>query len=118
MHILRKCKVLLSYAGLGDNCVRIGERHISKTAIQWLVVSVNVFSTLQQLLICQKYYESGLQAMLFPLHVVIVITSKVLLYISLIRNASLIDQLFIFLQELVTERTFSYVYYLVWCYLL
>lgn len=105
MQILKNCKTVLAYAGLGDKqYVRIGGKNVSKTTVQCFILVTNMLFGLSQIIICAKHYENGLNAMLFSLQFILVIITKGSMYISFTRTTGTMAKLFDLLENVVNER--------------
>lgn len=85
MEILYDAKRILSYAGVTKaKSVSIGGKQISVKFIQWFLAMANVFNIIMELVICVKFYEKGIQAMLVPIHLVMAFSMAFFIYMCLL----------------------------------
>lgn len=85
MEILYDAKRILSYAGVTKaKCVSICGKQISVKFIQWFLAMANVFNIIMELVICVKFYEKGIQAMLVPIHLVMAFSMAFFIYMCLL----------------------------------
>lgn len=102
MQILTECKLVMSYAGLGP-----AEK--AKSNISRFVPRIILSSTLMLHIWIQwhhliQYKAHGVQAILFPIHCILIFVMKLATYIVFIAKAGKIAELIEYLELVVNER--------------
>lgn len=108
MKILTNCKTLLSCIGLTNELtISIGVKYkIPRVLLRCFTIVVLVLGTIFEILLCVKYKESGIYAVLFPLHITITILSMLLIYVGLLWRTSEIVELIDYMEMVVNQRKF------------
>lgn len=104
--ILSGCKMFLSFAGLGNSdCVYFGEKRIPR----WIA---RAFTILGQFILggialtnsIGNYYKDGLPGVIYPFHSVVVVVTKLAIYIVLMAKTERIAELIDYLEMVVNQR--------------
>lgn len=108
MKILKNCKILLSCIGLTKELdISIGVKFkVPRAIFRCFTIVVLVLGTFFEILLCVKFRESGIYAVLFPLHITITILSMLLIYVGLLWRTNEIVELFDYLEHVVIQRKF------------
>lgn len=108
MEILGECQLFMSYAGLSINkFVNIGGKHLPTTIIQTLILSALISFVCIQLTNSVNNITIGLQAMLFPVHCLVLVSIKLVTFIVLMVKNGEIAELIEYLQIVVNQRMFN-----------
>lgn len=106
MKILTNCKILLSCIGLANELsISIGVKYkVPRALLRCFTIIILVLGTFFEILLCVKYREGGIYAVLFPLHITITILSMLLIYIGLLWRTNEIVELIDYLEIVVNRR--------------
>lgn len=107
MNILQECKRFLPYGGLGtEQYVDIGRIRVPRTMVRTLLTSILLILSILYAIKCFIAYPLGLQAMLFPVHCLLINNTKLIIYRVFLWKTDQIAQLIDYLQAVVKERKF------------
>lgn len=105
MKTLSECQLFMSYAGLGTKkSVNIGGKHLPRAIIQILVVLVFISLLCIQVTNSINNFAIGPQAILFPVHSVVLVSIKLITFVILVVKIDEIAELFEYLQMVVNRR--------------
>lgn len=106
MRILNICKLCLGYAGLGkEEAVTICGRSVPRSFIRFFIVSSQVFFVTMEVLVLRKNLTSGLNAILYPLHLMLLYAMKGCVYVVLVNKSGTIAELIDYMQDVIDERS-------------
>lgn len=105
VHILGTTKKCLLYLGLtSERHVPIGSARVPRTLIRCLIIgSQSVFVAISVIGVMQEW-ERGLYAIIYPLHLLLVVSSKLCIYTVFSIQTDRIAGLIGYLQDVVDER--------------
>lgn len=106
MEVLQGCKQVLAYTGLGTKqYVKFGGIWVPRTLIRAILSFMLLLACTSQLIISINNYDVGLQAMLFPLHCVLLTAIKCAVYLALVFKSDRIARLLSYF-EMVVKATY------------
>lgn len=109
MKILSECKRFLAYGGLGnDRSVNIGGTHIPRIFIRIFIYFLEILLDICHTINCINNIENGIQAVLYPLHCLVLNVIKLATFGVLIRKTGRIAELIDYLHMVVNQRRFFF----------
>ena len=112
MEILRECKKLLFYGGLGtEQYVHIGRKRIPRTMIRATIIFFQLLlAGLTFIVSIKSFFKRGLAETLFPLQCSLLGSIKCSVYCVLLWKTNEIAQLIDYVQMVVQRRMFFWLF--------
>lgn len=108
MKILSECKRFLSYGGLDtDQFIHINGKRIPRALPRTIIILALLLLGISAIINCIINYADGLQAILFPLDILLVVIMKLTSYVALLCQTEKIAELIEYLQMVIQQRMFG-----------
>lgn len=106
MRILSTCKLCVDYAGLGnEQTVTVGGFTISRSLIRFFFILGQLSFVAMETLVLINSWSTGLHAILFPLHLILLFSMKACVYIILVTKTETIAELITTMQNVIDKRS-------------
>lgn len=105
MEILSSSRKYLRYAGLGtDRHIHVAGKHLPRTFVRCVIMGAELSVAAMFIMIVHKNMEHGLQAILFPLHMLMLACVKISFYTTLMVKSARMAEIIDYCNDVVDRR--------------